>query len=108
VRANGRQPSARVGDGDGDGGTVDRAERARAAAGTAVRDQHRLGRGRRVQGCARPAADRPDQAAFIGRAGYYLLKVEGYRAEDRKALALDKCLTQSVPLEYLNTRRGQP
>jgi hypothetical protein len=48
-------------------------------------------------------------AAFIGSPGYYLLKVESYRAEDRKALAslLDKCLTQSVPLEYLNQHRGR-
>lgn len=48
-------------------------------------------------------------AAFIATAGYYLVKVEAYRAEDRKALAslLDKCLTQSVPLEYL-TRKASP
>src|SRR5262245_15128630 len=42
-------------------------------------------------------------ASFIAAAAYYLLKVEGYRAEDRRALGslLDKCLTQSVPLDYL-------
>ena len=45
----------------------------------------------------------------MGLAGYYLLQVEHYRADDRKALAtlLDKCLTQSVPLEYLNQHRKE-
>jgi hypothetical protein len=46
-------------------------------------------------------------ASFIATGGYYLLQVEHYRADDRKALAslLEKCLTQSVPLEYLLKQR---
>jgi len=49
-------------------------------------------------------------AAFIATAGYYLLKVEAYRADDRKALGqlLDKCLTQSVPLDYLLQHKERP
>jgi len=41
--------------------------------------------------------------AFVSAGAWYLLKVEEYRAADRAALAgiLDKCLGQSVPVEYL-------
>ena len=48
-------------------------------------------------------------AAFIGSAGYYLLQVEHYRADDRKVLGalLEKCLTQSVPVDYLNAQRKE-
>jgi len=40
---------------------------------------------------------------FIGSAGWYMLQVEAYRADDRKALTaiLDKCTAQSVPIDYL-------
>jgi hypothetical protein len=40
---------------------------------------------------------------FAGVAGYYLLKVEEYRAKDRESMSvlLSKCLTESVPVDYL-------
>jgi hypothetical protein len=46
--------------------------------------------------------------AFAGSAAYYLLQMEKYRADDRRALAalLDKCLMQTVPLTYLQQERG--
>lgn len=46
--------------------------------------------------------------AFAGSAAYYLLEMEKYRADDRRALAtlLDKCLMQTVPLAYLQQERG--
>jgi len=40
---------------------------------------------------------------FIGAAGYFLLKVEEYRAADRQSIAamLDHCIAQTVPVDYL-------
>jgi len=47
--------------------------------------------------------------AFAGVGGWYLLAVEGYRAEDRKELAqlLTKCIAESVPVDFL-LRQQQP
>ena len=40
---------------------------------------------------------------FVAAAGYFLLKVEEYRAADRQSIAamLDHCIAQTVPVEYL-------
>jgi len=40
---------------------------------------------------------------FVAAAGFYLIKVEDYRAKDRAAASelLSKCLTDTVPIEYL-------
>jgi len=48
-------------------------------------------------------------AAFVGAGAWYLLKVEEYRANDRQMLGaiLDKCIAQSVPVDYL-LRMQQP
>jgi hypothetical protein len=48
-------------------------------------------------------------AAFVGTAGYYLLQVEHYRAEDRAALSglLDKCISQTVPVSYLQQLKSE-
>ena len=41
--------------------------------------------------------------AFAGGAGYYLVRIEDYRAQDRTALLalLEKCTLHTVPLEAL-------
>ena len=41
--------------------------------------------------------------AFIASAAYYLIQVESYRTVERQAIAamLDKCIAQTVPVEYL-------
>jgi len=40
---------------------------------------------------------------FVASAAYFLLQVEAYRAADRQAIAtmLDKCIAQTVPVDYL-------
>ena len=47
--------------------------------------------------------------AFAGAGAYYLIQIEAYRAADRQSLTamVDKCIGQSVPLEYL-TRLPPP
>lgn len=46
--------------------------------------------------------------AFAGVGGFYLLQVEAYRAADRQALAslLTKCLTETVPIDYLSRQQA--
>jgi hypothetical protein len=46
---------------------------------------------------------------FACAAGYYLLQVEHYRADDRKALfeLLQQCTMRTVPLDYLNSQRKE-
>lgn len=46
---------------------------------------------------------------FAACAGYYLLQVEHYRADDRKALfeLLQQCTMRTVPVDYLNSQRKE-